>query len=83
MITYQFTAICGEQKVPLEVQIEYKPGKQAQRARRVAVGELLAFLGAQGATVDATGEDMVKVTTKEGIWIIGESHVGEQARARF
>jgi len=83
LITYRFIAICGEQKIPLEVELPYKPGKQAQRARRHAVGQLLAVLEIEAATINAAGEEMVKVTTKDGIWVIGESRVGDQPRARF
>ena len=69
---FEFIARCGEQTIRLEVSIDYQPGKQAQRARRVAVGQLLARLGAEHATVDASGEDMVQVTTADGVWVIGE-----------
>ena len=83
MITFRFVAICGEQKIPLEVKLPYKPGKQVQRARRYAVGELLAVLEIEVATVNAAGEDLVKVTTKDGIWVIGESRIGELPRSQF
>ena len=69
--------------MPLEVSIPFRPGKQSQRARRVAVGELLAALGVETATVDASGEDQVRITTPEGIWVIGEGGPLEERRAVF
>lgn len=69
--------------MPLEVNIPFKPGRQSQRARRVAVGELLAALGAETATVDASGEDQVRVATLEGVWVIGEGGPLEERRAVF
>jgi hypothetical protein len=80
---FRFIARCGEQTMPLEVNLAYRPGKQAQRARRVAVGELLAALGAETASVDAAGEDQVRVTTPEGIWIIGEGGPLAERRSEF
>ena len=62
---FSFLARCGDQTLPLEVETPFKPGKQVQRARRLAVGELLAVLEIEQATVDASGEDMVRVTTDE------------------
>ena len=80
MIKFQFTARCGDQSVPLEVSVEYRPGKQAQRARRVAVGELLAILEADEASIDATGTDQVTVITKDGHWVIAEGRGVGQGR---
>jgi hypothetical protein len=80
MIKFQFTARCGEESLPLEVNIEYRPGKQMQRARRTAVGELLAALEIDRASVDATGNDMVTVTTDGGTWVIAEGRGGGQRR---
>ena len=69
---FQFVARCGEETLPLEVNLDYRPGKQGQRARRVAVGELLALLSLEHATIDASGEDMIKISTDKGIWVIAE-----------
>ena len=80
MITFQFTARCGEKSLPLEVNIEYRPGKQMQRARRVAVGELLAALEVEEASINASGEDLVTVSIGEEIWVIGEGRGGGQRR---
>ncbi len=67
---FKFTARLGEQNLPLEVKIDYRPGKQAQRARRIAVGELLCVLEAETATIDATGSDQVQVRIGDDIWVI-------------
>ena len=81
MIKFRFTARSGDESVPLEVGIDYRPGKQAQRARRVAVGELLAILEIEQASVDASGEDQVVVTTENARWVIAEGRgVGEGRR---
>ncbi len=69
---FAFIARSGEQTLPLEVELAYRPGKQTQRARRVAVGELLALLEAEQAEVDASGHDSVKVTLPNAVWIIAE-----------
>ena len=69
---FAFIARSGEQTLPLEVELAYRPGKQAQRARRVAVGELLALLEAEQAEVDASGDESVQVTLPNGVWIIAE-----------
>ncbi len=69
---FAFIARSGEQTLPLEVDLAYRPGKQTQRARRVAVGELLALLEAEQAQVDASGEDSVKITLPDAVWVIGE-----------
>lgn len=74
LIKFAFLARCEEQTIPLEVSLVYKPGNQTQRARRVAVGELLAQLELEQATIDASGTDLVKVQTDAGTWIIGESY---------
>ena len=79
---FQFIARCGEESLPLEVNIDYRPGKQAQRARRVAVGELLAALGIEEATIDASGEERVIVSTGDGLWVIAEGgSIGERRGA--
>jgi len=69
---FAFIARSGEQTLPLEVDLAYRPGKQTQRARRVAVGELLALLEAEQAQVDASGEDSVKITLPDAVWVIAE-----------
>lgn len=73
MITFKFLARCGEQTLPLEVRLDYRPGRQGQRARRVAVGQLLAMLEIESASVDASGEDQVTVATPDGTWVIAET----------
>lgn len=80
MIKIGFTARCGEESLPLVVNIDYRPGKQMQRARRVAVGELLAALEADEASVDASGEDQVTVTTRGKTWVIAEGRSGGERR---
>ena len=80
MIKYAFVARCGEQALPLEVAIEYKPGDQNQRARRVAVGQLLALLEVDTATVDASTPGLVSVTTPEGVWVIAQASGGGSGR---
>lgn len=69
---FQFLARCGEDVIPLEVELAYQPGNQSQRARRLAVGQLLAGLEAEQASIDASGQDRVIVTTEHGDWVIGE-----------
>ena len=69
---FKFIARCGDQTMPLEVSTGYRPGKQVQRARRLAVGELLALLEIEQASIDASGEDFVSVTTADGTWVIAE-----------
>ena len=69
---YQFIARCEEQSLPIEVNVEFKPGRMNQFARRVAAGQLLAKLEIESATIDASGEDMVKITTPQGTWVIAE-----------
>lgn len=83
MITFQFTATCGDQSMPLEVRLEYRPGKQSQRARRIAVGELLAKLQVDSATVEPSGADQLSVKTSHGVWIIGEARGLVEGRGRF
>jgi len=76
---FQFIARCGEESLPLEVDIDYRPGKQAQRARRVAAGELLAALSIEEATIDASGEERVIVSTGNSLWVIAEGgSIGER-----
>lgn len=69
---FAFMARSGEQTLPLEVELAYRPGKQTQRARRVAVGELLAILEAEQAEIDASGADSIKVTLPDAVWVIAE-----------
>ena len=69
---FQFVARCDDQLMPIDVEIDYKPGKQAQRARRIAVGKLLAVLEVQQAQIDASGDERVIVQTEQGTWVIGE-----------
>lgn len=82
MITFAFVARCAEESIQLEVKLAYQPGKQAQRARRVAVGELLAVLECESATVDASGTDRVTVQTAQGVWVIGESYSPKETRGK-
>lgn len=67
---YKFMARCGDQAIPLETKIDYKPGKQSQRARRVAVGQLLGILGGEKISIDASGEDMLQVNIDGEHWVI-------------
>lgn len=67
---FKFIARCGTQSVPLQVTVDYRPGKQAQRARRKAVGELLFTLEATHVVVDASGEDVVHVKADGEHWVI-------------
>ena len=83
MISFAFIARCGDQSLPLEVSLTYQPGKQAQRARRIAVGELLALLECESATIDASGTDSVKVLTPQGVWVIGESYSPKASRGKL
>ena len=71
-VKFKFVARCGEETLPLEVDLDYRPGKQSQRARRVAVGELLGLLEADKAIVDASNEEFVSVEIAGQIWVIGE-----------
>jgi|GEM_PF-2331064 len=80
MIKYAFIARCADEALPLEVAIDYKPGNQNQRARRVAVGQLLAILETESATIDASGSELVSVTTPNGTWVIAEASGGGAAR---
>ena len=83
MIKFAFLARCDEQTIPLEVSLEYQPGNQTQRARRVAVGELLAKLEAEKADIDASGNDSVRVATEQGVWIIAESYSAAGSRGKI
>ena len=77
-VKFQFIARCADQSMTLEVNIDYRPGKQMQRARRVAVGELLAAL----AIEEAAGDERVVVTTQDAIWVIAEGgSIGERRGA--
>ena len=69
---FQFIARCDEQMIPLEVDLPYKPGKQAQRARRVAFGQLLGLLDGIAAQVDASGEERLVADIDGQTWVIGE-----------
>ena len=80
MIKFAFLAHSGDQTLSLEVSLDYRPGKQTQAARRKAVGELLYLLEADEARVDASGEDMVRVDTADGVWIIAEASAGGRGR---
>jgi hypothetical protein len=71
-LKFKFIARCGEESLPLEVSLDYRPGKQTQRARRLAVGELLAWLEIDEANIDATSGEFVRVETAGRIWVIGE-----------
>ena len=79
---FRFIARCQDQVITLDVSVPYKPGKQAQRARRVAVGELLAQLESQTASVDASGSDRIVVDSDAGVWVIGESIAATDSRGR-
>lgn len=83
MINFSFVARNGEQIIPLDVKLDYQPGNQTQRARRIAVGELLAKLEIESATIDASGNDMATVTTTDGIWVIGESYSNQASRGKL
>ncbi|MFT7652424.1 MAG: hypothetical protein ACI9ON_004408 [Limisphaerales bacterium] len=83
MIKFQFNARSSEQVILLEVSMPYRPGNQGQRARRLAVGELLAVLKATQAEVDAEGEDRVIVVTQGETWVIGEGGAAGQGRGRI
>ena len=82
MITFEFTARCGEQSTPLVVNLEYQPGNQTQRARRIAVGQLLAQLEPDEALVRAVAQDMVTVAVGADIWVIGEARGGPDRRGK-
>jgi hypothetical protein len=83
LVKFSFIARCGEDSMLLEVNLDYQPGKQNQRARRLAVGYLLAKLGAESANVDATGADRVIVTTEKETWVIGEAGATGSKRGRL
>lgn len=80
---FAFIARSGEQTLPLEVELAYRPGKQTQRARRVAVGELLALLEAEHAEVQASGDDSIKVTLPDAVWIIAEGGGVSEVRGKI
>ena len=83
MIKFHFSARSNEQVIGLEVSMPYQPGNQGQRARRLAVGELLAVLEATTAEVDAQGEDRVIVVTQGETWVIGEGGAAGHQRGRI
>lgn len=69
---YHFIARCGEESYPIDVQLPYAPGVQMQRARRMAAGYLLAYLGVDEAQIEADGELRVYLRTPRGDWVIDE-----------
>jgi hypothetical protein len=79
---FAFVARSGEETLPLEVSMSYRPGKQAQRARRLAVGELLALLEVEHAQIDASGEDLVKVSLPDSVWVIAEGGGVSESRGK-
>jgi hypothetical protein len=83
MTTFRFTATSGDQSLPLEVKVDFRPGRQSQRARRIAVGQLLGLLDTDHATVEPTGEDQLKVQTPKGTWVIGEARGLAEGRGRL
>ena len=83
MISFSFMARNGEQAIPLDVKLDYQPGHQTQRARRIAVGELLAQLETETAAINASGNDRVTVTTTDGTWVIGESYSNHARRGKL
>ncbi len=80
---FEFIARNKDQTMVLSVELDYQPGKQSQRARRKAVGELLAQLEIEQATVDASGMERVVVTTDAGTWIIAEGGSAGYARGKL
>lgn len=58
----------------------YTPGNAAPRARRIAVGELLAALACEHASIDASQEGMVTVTIGQDIWVIDDARAKPAAR---
>jgi hypothetical protein len=83
MTTFRFTATCGDQSLPLEVKVDFRPGKQSQRARRIAVGQLLGHLEMDHATVEPGGDAELKVHTPKGTWVIGEARGLVEGRGRL
>ncbi len=83
MPTFAFTAVCGEQSLPLEVKLDYRPGKQSQRARRIAVGHLLALLDTTQAAVDASSDELIKVSADGRVWVIGEARALAEGRGKL
>ena len=83
MLKVSFIARCGEESLPITVEMPFKPGQQAQRARRLAVGHLLAALEVEQARVTAEGDDLVTVATPDGTWVIAEGRaVDDKGRGR-
>ena len=80
---FEFIARCGEDAMPIEVEIDYKPGNQSQRARRVAVGKLLALIEAVQASVDASDDEKILVDADKGLWVIGEGRAINPGRGAF
>ena len=68
--------------IPLEVDLPYKPGKQAQRARRVAFGELLAIVEGLEARVDASGEERLVADIDGATWVIAEGGASPASRGK-
>lgn len=83
MPIFTFTAECGEQRLPLEVKLDYRPGKQSQRARRIAVGHLLALLDTSRAAVDASSDESIEVSTDSGVWVIGAARALAEGRGKL
>ncbi len=79
MLKIEFIARCGEESLPITVEMAFKPGNQAQRARRLAVGHLLAALEIERARVVAEGDDLVTVETSSGTWVIAEGRAADAA----
>lgn len=77
---FHFIARCGEQTTPLSVSMPYAPGNQAPRARRIAVGELLAVLQCQHASIDASQDGVVTVTVGKEVWVIDEARAKPATR---
>ncbi len=82
MLKFEFTARCEEQSMPLAVSLEYKPGNQTQRARRLAAGQLLAELAPSEALVKSIDEELVTVTIGQSIWVIAEGRGGPDQRGK-
>ncbi len=83
MQKFEFTARCGEQSMPLEVSLEYKPGNQTQRARCLAVGQLLAQLQPDEALVKSFDDELVTVTIAGNIWAIAEGRGSPDRRGKL
>lgn len=69
---FHFLAQCGNETHSLEVDIKYAPGNRTQYARKLAVGQLLADMEIEAATIDATDGNAIFVKTDKGTWLIAE-----------